>query len=60
MTGPAARASRDDREGVRARTIGPAISAIGQSGLAQAQDVLETWAAKEMWQRKSDGLLFSR
>ena len=40
------------------KTIGPAISAIAESGLPEAQTVLETWAAKNMWMRKSDGLFF--
>ena len=40
------------------KTIGPVIDAIAASGLSQAQSVLETWAAKDMWQRKSDGLFF--
>ncbi|WP_238364502.1 urea ABC transporter permease subunit UrtB [Mesobacterium pallidum] len=40
------------------RTIQPAIDAIAGSGLPQAQTVLETWQAREMWQRESDGLFF--
>ncbi len=40
------------------KTIGPAINAIAASGLPQAQTVLEAWAAKSMWMRKSDGLFF--
>ncbi|MBO9409232.1 urea ABC transporter permease subunit UrtB [Shimia sp. R9_1] len=40
------------------KTIGPAIDAVAGSGLPQAQSVLEVWAAKNMWQRKSDGLFF--
>ncbi|CUH50741.1 urea ABC transporter permease subunit UrtB [Shimia marina] len=40
------------------KTIGPAIDAVAASGLPQAQTVLEVWAAKNMWQRKSDGLFF--
>ncbi len=40
------------------KTIGPAIDAVAGSGLPQAQTVLEVWAAKNMWQRKSDGLFF--
>jgi urea transport system permease protein len=40
------------------KTIGPAIDAIAASGLPQAQMVLESWAAKSLWQRKSDGLFF--
>ncbi|WP_425050192.1 urea ABC transporter permease subunit UrtB [Psychromarinibacter sp. S121] len=40
------------------RTIGPAIDAIAASGLPAAQDVLERWQAREMWQRTDDGLFF--
>ncbi|MGC9417417.1 MAG: urea ABC transporter permease subunit UrtB [Rhodovulum sp.] len=40
------------------RTIGPAIEALRNSGLPQAQEVLEKWQAKELWQRESDGLFF--
>lgn len=40
------------------RTIGPAIDALADSGLPQIQTVLETWQAKDMWQRNSDGLFF--
>ncbi|MCB1350651.1 MAG: urea ABC transporter permease subunit UrtB, partial [Maritimibacter sp.] len=39
-------------------TIGPAIEAVSASGLPQAAEVLETWQAREMWQRKADGLFF--
>ena len=39
-------------------TIGPVIDAIAESGLPQAQTVLEVWADRRMWQRKSDGLFF--
>ena len=39
-------------------TIEPAIAAIAESGLPQAQAVLEAWQAKEMWQREADGLFF--
>ncbi len=41
------------------RTIGPAIDALVASGLPQMQNVLELWQAKNMWQRKSDGLFFA-
>ncbi|WP_300067658.1 urea ABC transporter permease subunit UrtB [uncultured Ruegeria sp.] len=41
------------------KTIKPAIDAIAASGLPQAQVMLETWGAKDMWMRKSDGLFFS-
>jgi urea transport system permease protein len=40
------------------KTIGPAIGAVANSGLAQAQSVLEAWQAKDIWQRQSDGLFF--
>ena len=40
------------------RTIEPAISAVADSGLTQAQEVLEIWQAKEIWLRESDGLFF--
>ncbi|QFT74902.1 urea ABC transporter permease subunit UrtB [Ruegeria sp. THAF33] len=40
------------------KTIKPAIDAIASSGLPQAQVMLETWAAKDVWMRKSDGLFF--
>ena len=40
------------------RTIQPAIDAIANSGLPQAQQVLEAWQAKSMWLRLSDGLYF--
>ncbi|MEP2530160.1 urea ABC transporter permease subunit UrtB [Shimia sp.] len=41
------------------KTIGPAIDAIAASGIPQAQSVLQTWQAKDMWRRKSDGLFFA-
>lgn len=40
------------------KTIGPAIDAVANSGLPQAQVALEAWAAKNMWMRKSDGQFF--
>ncbi|WP_135506930.1 urea ABC transporter permease subunit UrtB [Roseovarius aestuariivivens] len=40
------------------RTIQPAIDAIAASGLSQAQTVLETWQAKDMWLRLTDGQYF--
>ncbi|WP_010137256.1 ABC transporter permease subunit, partial [Oceanicola sp. S124] len=40
------------------RTIQPAIDAIAASGLPQATEVLETWAARDMWQRVEDGAFF--
>ncbi|MEM9707404.1 MAG: urea ABC transporter permease subunit UrtB [Pseudomonadota bacterium] len=38
------------------RTIGPAIDALTESGLPEAQTVLEKWRAKEMWFNKETGL----
>ena len=38
------------------KTIGPAIDALANSGLPQAQTVLERWQAKEMWRNKETGL----
>ncbi|WP_437440867.1 urea ABC transporter permease subunit UrtB [Ruegeria arenilitoris] len=38
------------------KTIGPAIDALAQSGLPEAQVVLERWQAKEMWVNKESGL----
>ena len=40
-----------------AKSIGPVIEAIRESGLPEAQNVLEKWRAKELWFRKSDDLL---
>lgn len=40
------------------KTIGPVIEAIATSGSPKAQNALETWAAKAMWMRKSDGAFF--
>lgn len=39
-------------------TISPAIAAISNSGLTQAQDILQAWQSKDIWQRRSDGLFF--
>ncbi len=41
------------------KTIAPAIDALVASELPQMQMVLETWQAKELYQRKSDGLFFA-
>ena len=38
------------------RTIGPAIDAIRDSGLPEAQRVLERWSAREMWLDEETGL----
>ena len=40
------------------QTIAPAIDAIATSGVAQAQTMLEQWAKKNIWMRKSDGVFF--
>ena len=40
------------------KTIQPAIDAMASSGLAQVQDVLQAWQAKDMWLRETDGLYF--
>ncbi len=40
------------------KTIAPAIAAVSDSGLPQAQDVLQAWQGKNLWQRTSDGLFF--
>jgi urea transport system permease protein len=40
------------------KTIAPVINAIATSGSPKAQLVLETWTAKAMWMRKSDGEFF--
>ncbi|MEG3661868.1 urea ABC transporter permease subunit UrtB [Celeribacter halophilus] len=40
------------------KTIAPAIEALAGSGLPAAQDVLQAWQSKDMWQRQSDGLFF--
>ena len=39
-------------------TIAPAIDAIAASGVPGAQNVLEQWADKNLWMRKSDGVFF--
>lgn len=39
-------------------SIAPAIAAIADSGLPQAQVVLQTWQAKKMWRRVADGVFF--
>ena len=40
------------------KTIGPVIEQIAASDLPQAQGFLEALAAKQVWQRRSDGLFF--
>lgn len=40
------------------KTIAPAIERITNSGLPQAQNVLQAWQGKNMWLRKSDGMFF--
>ncbi len=39
-------------------TIGPAIDAVADSGLPQAQAVLQAWSDRNMWVRAADGLFF--
>ncbi|MDE0590667.1 urea ABC transporter permease subunit UrtB [Halocynthiibacter sp. C4] len=41
------------------KTIEPAIAALRDSGLPEAQKILETWQAKELWQRKADKAFFT-
>ena len=38
------------------KTIGPAIDALTDSGLPEAQTVFEKWQSKEMWRSKETGL----
>ena len=38
------------------KTVGPAVTALVDSGLPQVQTVLERWQAKEMWFSKETGL----
>ncbi len=40
------------------KTIAPAIAALAESGLPQAQAVLEAWQVKALWMRISDGMFF--
>ncbi|CUH65222.1 LIV-I protein H [Thalassovita gelatinovora] len=40
------------------KTIQPAIDALANSNLPQAQIVLQTWQGKDMWLRIEDGLFF--
>ncbi|SFR57444.1 urea ABC transporter permease subunit UrtB [Litoreibacter janthinus] len=49
---------RDLIEKSSRKTIEPAIKALADSGLEQAQNVLQKWQSKEMWQRKDDGQFF--
>lgn len=55
---PVLQAHRALIEKASRRTVAKAIDAIVGSGLPQAQTVLESWQAKEMYQRQSDGLFF--
>ncbi|MBS8225869.1 urea ABC transporter permease subunit UrtB [Vannielia litorea] len=41
------------------RTIQPVIDALSGSGLPGMQQVLQTWEAREMYQRESDGWFFA-
>ncbi|MEY8882250.1 urea ABC transporter permease subunit UrtB [Donghicola sp. XS_ASV15] len=40
------------------KTISPAIDDIANSGLDQAQRMLQAWEARNLWQREEDGLFF--
>ncbi len=40
------------------RTIGPAIEALGGSGLERAPIFLQAWQARTVYQREADGLFF--
>ncbi|MHA3979572.1 urea ABC transporter permease subunit UrtB [Halovulum sp. GXIMD14794] len=40
------------------KTIQPAIDALRDSGLPQAQTVMERWQEKELWLREDDGAFF--
>jgi len=40
------------------RTIGPAIDALGGSGLERAPEFLAAWQARSVFQREADGLFF--
>ena len=51
-------AQRDLIEASSRRTIQPAIDAVADSGLPQAQRVLQKWQARDMWMREDDGLFF--
>ena len=38
------------------RTIGPAIDALANSGMADAKSILERWQNKEMWFNEETGI----
>ncbi|MDE4133151.1 urea ABC transporter permease subunit UrtB [Phaeobacter sp. QD34_3] len=60
-SGPLQQLLQDNRaliEKSSRKTIGPVIDSIASSGLPQARSFLEAWQAKEIWQRKEDGLFF--
>jgi urea transport system permease protein len=40
------------------QTIQPTIDTLVASGLPQVQTLLQKWQAREIWQRKADGLFF--
>lgn len=40
------------------KTIQPTIDALAASGLSEIQGILQKWQARELWQRKEDGLFF--
>ncbi|WP_424985189.1 urea ABC transporter permease subunit UrtB [Microbulbifer sp. S227A] len=41
------------------KTIQPVIDALIASGLPEIETVLATWQARDIWQRKADGLFFA-
>ncbi|MEO9781547.1 MAG: urea ABC transporter permease subunit UrtB [Sedimentitalea sp.] len=41
------------------KTIQPVIDTLVASGLPEIETVLATWQAREIWQRKDDGLFFA-
>ncbi|KEJ96393.1 amino acid/amide ABC transporter membrane protein 1, HAAT family [Pseudosulfitobacter pseudonitzschiae] len=60
-TGPIQQVLQEHRDTIlksSRTTIGPAIDAVADSGLPQAQAVLEAWSDKNMWLREADGLFF--
>ena len=61
VAGPVQALLQDNRvliEKSSRKTIQPVIDLLAASGLDQAQVVLQKWQAREIWQRKADGLFF--
>lgn len=59
--GPVQTILQDNRELIEEssrRTIGPAIDALGSSGLERAPAFLAAWQARSVYQREADGLFF--